>query len=427
MDRTGIEDRAARRNLWLLMQMRWIAICGQIAAIGFVDEIMDVPLPLREMATVSAFLVVVNLFSVLRLRVARAISHTLVAVEVLLDVTALTVLLYLSGGATNPFVSLFILQVIVAAVLLPILWVMPVFVAAVAAHWWLLGNGLPLQIPHNHAGGPDFFNTHLQGMFLSFFLAASLLVYFMIRMRDSLEQRGAELAAVQHQMIEEDHLVRIGLLSSGTAHELGTPLTTLAVTLDDWAAFSLPEGEDGRRDVARMLAEVARCREILSRMLLASGQERLDAARAVLVADLLRGLADNWAVGRGCGAVPIQGDAQGASIMADPMFDQAIATLLDNAEAAAPSTVSMNVVLDDVGLRISVADRGPGFPPDILARPGAAFQSTHPEPGRGLGLYLVRNVMRRMNGRLILGNTENGACVTLYLPILPIPARLTQS
>lgn len=97
------------------------------------------------------------------------------------------------------------------------------------------GHGLPPHLPHDRGSGPDFCNTHLLGMFLSFFLSERLLVYVVVRIRASLTQRDAELAALQHQLIEEDQLVRLGLLSSGRAHELGTPLTTLAVTLAEAA------------------------------------------------------------------------------------------------------------------------------------------------------------------------------------------------
>lgn len=97
------------------------------------------------------------------------------------------------------------------------------------------GHGLPPHLPHDRGSGPDFCNTHLLGMFLSFFLSERLLVYVTVRIRASLVQRDAELAALQHQLIEEDQLVRLGLLSSGRAYELGTPLTTLAVTLAEVA------------------------------------------------------------------------------------------------------------------------------------------------------------------------------------------------
>lgn len=98
-----------------------------------------------------------------------------------------------------------------------------------------LGHGLPPHLPHDHGSGPDLCNTRLLGMFLSFFLSERLLVYVMVRIRASLTQRDAELAALQHQLIEEDQLVRLGLLFSGRALDLGTPLTTLAVTLAEVA------------------------------------------------------------------------------------------------------------------------------------------------------------------------------------------------
>lgn len=414
---TNIAQDAARRNLAQLNRMRWIAVAGQLLAIWGTVVLLDVSsLPWRLMLPVVGFLIFLNLFSGWRQRRGFPITDLTVTIELLMDVACLTILLYLSGGASNPFVSLFILQVILGIVLLPRGHAAAVLLATIAAHFWLTGNGVPLPLPHRwHGAGPSFLDLHLQGMFLSFLLAASLLTWFVTRITANLRERDAQIQALRQQMLEEDHLVRLGLLSSGAAHELGTPLTTLAVTLDDWAAYGPPEGPALTDKIAVMQRELSRCRQIVSEMLLSSGQERLEEAQAMRARAFLEA-----ALGGLDLPARIRFDARcDPLIMADPMLEQAVRQLVDNAVEAGSRAI--RITLSPAGpehLSLIIADDGPGFPPEILADPGQPYQSDKEGPGRGLGLFLAGNVMRRLNGEMHLANLDQGAQVTLLLPVL---------
>lgn len=413
----NIAQDAARRNLAQLNRMRWIAVAGQLLAIWGTVAILGVTsLPWRLMLPVVGFLIFLNLFSGWRLRRGFPITDLTVTIELLMDVACLTLLLFLSGGASNPFVSLFILQVILGIVLLPQTHAAAVLLATIAAHFWLTGNGVPLPLPHRwHGAGPSFLDLHLQGMFLSFLLAASLLTWFVTRITANLRERDAQIQALRQQMLEEDHLVRLGLLSSGAAHELGTPLTTLAVTLDDWAAYGPPEGPALTDKIAVMQRELSRCRQIVSEMLLSSGQERLEEAQAMRARAFLEA-----ALGGLDLPARIRFDARcDPLIMADPMLEQAVRQLVDNAVEAGSRAI--RITLSPAGpahLSLIIADDGPGFPPEILADPGQPYQSDKEGPGRGLGLFLAGNVMRRLNGEMHLANLDQGAQVTLLLPVL---------
>ena len=421
-----ISAQAARRNLAVLVRLRWIAIVGQIAAILVSHLALGVTLPMAEMAPVIGFLLALNLFSSWRLRVGRPVSDLTVMTELLLDVIALTMLLYLSGGASNPFVSLFILQVILAIVLLPARNALVILAATLAAHYWLLGNGLPLILPGSqHAGhaavhdGPDFFDLHLQGMFLSFALAACLLAWFVIRIRENLRDRDRQIAALQRQMLEEDHLVRLGLLSTGAAHELGTPLTTLAVTLDDWRSLSVPEGIERDKQLDRMLTELGRCRRIVSDMLLSSGQERLEEIRPIGLAAFLTEVFANWQCEGGDLQVN-QAPLPAITLLDDPVLEQVLRQVLDNAQEAGARRVVVSAKTDTRDwLVLSLTDDGPGFPPEVLQRPGQPDHEAQSANRRGLGLFLVVNAMRRLQGTLAIDNPDGGgAAVTLAFPRL---------
>lgn len=419
-----ISAAAARRNLALLVRLRWLAIAGQIGAITVTYYALGVDLPRREMAPVVAFLVLLNLFSSWRLRTRRPVSDLTVTAELLLDVAALTMLLFLSGGASNPFVTLFILQVILGIVLLPAGNALIVLAATIAAHYWLLGNGLALVLPSSghsghggHAAGPSFFDLHLQGMFLSFALAACLLAWFVLRIMQNLRERDRQIEALRRQMLEEDHLVRLGLLASGAAHELGTPMTTLAVTLDDWSVLGPPRGEAGKAELARMLEELSRCRRIVSDMLLSSGQERLDEVHPEDAGAFVEALVLQWTKEGGTLAASVKDECGGATIAADPMLAQALRQILDNAQEAGAATIRVSVTAERDHVTMELTDDGPGFPPELLAARERGSPAVSSVTGRGLGLLLVATALRRLSGGLRLSNSDrSGASVTLTLP-----------
>ncbi len=134
---SSIQETADKRNLLLLIVLRWLAVGGQIAAILIAQFWLGIKLPLLPMAGVVLFLVVLNLGSLYRCRSSAVITNTELFLELLLDVGALTLQLYLSGGATNPFVSLFLLQIILGAVLLEPLWIWTLIAATTGCFLFL--------------------------------------------------------------------------------------------------------------------------------------------------------------------------------------------------------------------------------------------------------------------------------------------------
>jgi two-component system sensor histidine kinase RegB len=193
---------------------------------------LKVPLPLMPMMVVVGLLVVINVASLAVLKRRAAIAKLELFAALMLDVAALTAQLYLSGGATNPFISLFLLQVVLGSVLLnrALSWV--VVAATSLCFAVLLAFYVPLPLPLSALGGRP--SLHTYGLWLAFVMVAVLLVLFVTRISENLRARDAYLADMRRQAVEADHIVRIGLLASGAAHELGTPLSSLSVILNDW-------------------------------------------------------------------------------------------------------------------------------------------------------------------------------------------------
>ncbi|GLK72936.1 HAMP domain-containing histidine kinase [Ancylobacter dichloromethanicus] len=411
-------DTSDRKNLLLLIQLRWIAAIGQLVTIWFVDVVLAIALPLAQMLAVIAFLVALNLVSLLRYRHRERVSNTELFLELLLDVGALTAQLYLSGGAQNPFISLFLLQVILGAILLEAwsVWTLVAitsacFVGLTAFHRDILG-------PHGPMGG--FWNLHIQGMFICFVLSACLLVAFITRINANLRARDARLAELRQQSAEEEHIVRMGLLASGAAHELGTPLSTLSVILNDWEKMPVLARDDELvQDMAEMQTQLARCKAIVTGILLSSGEARGEGTIRTGVRALLDEAVADWRAIRAPAALDYENAFEpDQAVISDLAVKQVIFNVLDNALEASPAWVGLAVRRQGDTLCVEVSDQGPGFPAHIAAEPGKPYRSTKARTGAGLGLFLVVNVLRRLGGAVEVQNRPGGgACVRLRLPL----------
>ena len=424
MTAISIQETTNKKNLSLLITLRWLAVGGRIVTIAIVHAWFGIVLPLFEMGCVILFLVGLNLVSLFRSRGQAAVTNSELFVELLFDVAALTAQLYLSGGATNPFISLFLLQVIIGAVLLQQFasWIL-VAITSGCFIWLMTFHreiGLSMHAHGHDEGQSSFFDLHIQGMFICYLLAAVLLVLFVTRINRNLRDRDARLADLRQQSAEEDHIVRMGLLASGAAHELGTPLATLSVILNDWERTpALQANADVGGEIGEMQIALARCKEIVSRILLAAGEARGEgAARTTLIA-FLDDVVEAWRETRMPARLDyLNGIEADAAIASDTVIRQVLFNVFDNALEASPEWVGISASRRDGLLIVSVRDNGSGFPPDMLARFGKPYQSTKNRPGSGLGLFLVVNVLRKLGGVIAPENNgTGGATVELRLPI----------
>lgn len=400
------------------MQLRWLAVTGQIATICLVHYGMGIELPIASMAAVVAFLAVLNAISLLRHRTQGDVTSMELFLELLLDVAALTIQLYLSGGAGNPFVSLYLLQVILGAVLLEA-WATWTLVAIASACFLLLTVfHRELALPHRHDG--QAFGLHVQGMFVSFALAAVLIVFFVARISANLRARDARLAELRRRSAEEELIVRMGLLASGAAHELGTPLSTIAVILNDWQRMPRLHGDaEIAGDIEEMQAQLGRCKEIVSKVLVSSGEARGEGAAATTVARFFDALVNEWRRTQS----PIELDYHNRfepdqAIVSDVALKQGLVNVLDNAIEVSPDWVGVDVWRESETLIVAVSDGGPGFADAALESFGRPYQSTKGEPGGGLGLFLLVNVVRKLGGSVVPGRAAaGGARIEVRLPL----------
>ena len=417
----NVEFAAGHKNMLQLIELRWIAVIGQITTIAAAMLIFRIELPLVHMLQVLACLIAFNVASHLRWHERRPVSNGEMFMALLVDVAGLTVLLYLSGGITNPFAFLYLLQVILSAVLLEVLWTWIIVLVTLGCMAVLAMYAQPLALPFDHARG--IFSLYIQGLLVCFGLVAALLVMFMSRISDTLRQKAAQLALLRQHAVEEEHIVRMGLLASGAAHELGTPLATVSVILGDWKR--MPQFRNDPvllEEITEMQTQLQRCKSIVSGILLSAGEARGESAVRTTIRSFLDGLAAAWQGSRPVRSFQYNNRiAADLPVASDSALKQTIDNLLDNALDASPDWVGLDAAIVDGVLTIVVSDRGPGFAPAMLGQIGKPYQSTKPEPGHGLGLFLAVNVVRKLGGAVTAVNRdEGGAQVTLTLPLSSI-------
>ena len=410
-------DAAGRKNMVLLVQLRWIAIAGQVATILIVHFGMGIRLPVLPMLVVPCIAIGMNIGSLMIVRGRTDISHAELFLALLFDVIALTTQLYLSGGATNPFISLYLVQVALGAMLLHHWSAWGIVIVSAICAGALAFAYRPLDLSELLEG--RLFDLHIVGTWICFVMIAVLLVLFMTRINRNLQDRETYMAQLRQHAAEEEHIVRMGLLASGAAHELGTPLAQLAVVLGDWR--HMPEVTRHPalvEEVVEMQAAVSRCKGILSGILLSAGEARGEAPAVTDVRGFIDGIAQDW---RGANPdMPLRcdfGPHDYPRIIADPVIRQAVTNLLDNAREAGATYINLMVSRDREWLHIAVRDNGRGFSPDMLVDFGKPYRSSKDRQGSGLGLFLVVNVVRKLGGRVDASNgADGGAMIQLRLP-----------
>ncbi|WP_297801813.1 ATP-binding protein [uncultured Brevundimonas sp.] len=408
---------AGRRNMLLLIQLRWFAVIGQALTIAIVHWGFGLSLPLGWLLLAPAALVVLNLVSYPVVSRRAAITDGEIFTALCIDAAALTWLLYFSGGASNPFSALFVMQIVLAAVLLRrrYVWIFVLGTSGILAALTLFHKPLPLP-----EGADERLGLLVQGSLINFMLIAVLLAAFVSRTIRNVRARDAWMADSRQQAAEQEHIVRMGLLASGAAHELGTPLASISVLLGDWRHIdAIRSDPELVADVEQMQSEVDRCKVIVTNILMAAGAARGQSPKVMRLSTFLNDVASEWRE-RGVGTMTV--DVLGPNprdphIIADEAFRQVLSALIDNAAEADARALTLNAVADGEQIILTFTDDGPGFPEEILSRLGQPYQSTKGRAGAGLGLFLLVNTMRTLGGEVVAENRrEGGASIQLRLP-----------
>lgn len=403
-------------NLRRLINLRWLMLVLMATLILVAPGLLDIRLPQAVLLAIIALALTLNFVSQLQLRQREAATPNEVCSQLIIDMLTLTAVLFFSGGATNPLISLLLPPVAIAALALPARQVVLVGTTAVSLYALLMVFYLPLPI----ADVSRATQLHLVGMWLTFAVSAGLIGWIILRMSQLIRQRDEALALAREQALRDERVTAMGTLAAGAAHELGTPLATMTLLAGELADDErLPD--DAREDLELLRQQIMLCKQIITRLSRRAGAERLENIPLQAVDRWMDGLRQQWQATRpGSGSrLIISSDGDPPDILADPRLEQAVLNLLNNAANACPHPLEIRLVWSSQEIEIEIRDQGPGFPDSLLDNFGRIKLPEH-AGGFGIGLVLTRAAIEQLGGRLSLSNREQGgALARISLPRKP--------
>jgi two-component system sensor histidine kinase RegB len=421
-DRTGPLSRQGagapeeRLRLRTLVALRWSAMGGQMLALLVVRFLLGFDFPLLGCLGIIALSALFNLALVLALPPQRVLRQWEAALQLGFDVLQLAGLLFLTGGVGNPFAVLLIVPVILAASSLKGRDTLVLAGLAVAMVLILAAVSLPLPW---RAGAPLVLPGLYRGIAAGA-LAIAVVVTATYARRAAAESARMELAlhAAEAVLAREQRMSALGGLAAAAAHELGTPLATIAIVAKEMSRESPPGPM--REDAELVSSQAQRCRDILRR--LAEAPDTEDAVHArVSLPQLLEEIAgpeadDGVRVEWSVVGPP---DTEPPELLRQPEVGHALTSFVENALDFAQTEVRLVGRYDYDSIAIEVRDDGPGFAPEIFAKLGEPYITSRPAGenspsghlGMGLGFFIAKTLLERTGAQVDFHNARNGGAV----------------
>ncbi len=409
-----------RRNVRLdtLVRLRWLAVIGQTAAVLIVYYVLDFTLPLAACLAVIAASAGLNLALRLRFRLVQRLEPDRAAWLLAFDIAQLAALLFLTGGVENPFAFLFLGPVLISATALPprMTLMLGAFAAICATALVFFHMSLPWVSDEPLVLPP----IYLLGVWFSLLLALAVIGAYAWQIAEEARLLADALAATELVLAREQHLSQLDGLAAAAAHELGTPLSTIAVVvreLERAIEADSPHAED-----VRLLREQAqRCREILAKLTqLSASSEPFDRSRLSALIEEVAAPHRNFGVAID---IVLPADRSGEPVGArNPAIIYGLGNLVENAVDFARARVEVAAHWSAAEVALTIADDGPGFAPEIMDRIGEPYVTSRSRGvagegeigGLGLGFFIAKTLLERSGATLVFLNRaapEHGAMV----------------
>ncbi|MCG6859178.1 MAG: ActS/PrrB/RegB family redox-sensitive histidine kinase [Salaquimonas sp.] len=406
-------------RLETLIRIRWLAVIGQTVAVLLVAHFLRYDFYLSLCLALIAASAWLNVF--LRLRYRASFRLTEVAAVALLgyDILQLAMLLFLTGGLQNPFSMLLIVPVIVSATTQSIRQILPLAILAVGAASALVFFHLPL--PWEDGASLQLPLAYVSGMWVAIFSMMVFTAVYTYRVADEARQLSAALAATELVLQREQHLSTLDGLAAAAAHELGTPLATIALVSKEMIR-ELPQGSPLSEDAQLLRGQAERCRQILGKLtsLSEAGDDLIGRVPLSSVMEEVAAPHRDFGIELVVTPGSIAGEPK---CMRNPAILYGLGNLVENAIDFAASRVEFTGNWDDQAITITIADDGPGFPPDLIERIGEPYVTTRRRDtrqtggGLGLGLFIAKTLLERAGASIEFANAETGgAIVTVRWP-----------
>lgn len=403
----SVERRARLRTLILI---RWIAIIGQAFTIALVHFSLGFPLPLLPLSGAIALSALINVILSLRFATTTRLTERNAALLLAYDALQLSFLLTLTGGVQNPFAILLIVPIALSATIFSLRMTIALCILVISSA--SLMALLPTALPWNPVGFrlPELY---IFAAWCALALGAVLITSFAWRFAHEARRMSEGLAATQMALAREQQRSALGRQAAAAAHELGSPLATIAVTARE-LANSTPADSPLNQDIAELVSESHRCREILKSISQERNTDDLTPFTRIPLSNLLEALAAPLQRADVTLDVAIEGDPTLEPAMTPtPEIQQALTNLIENAVRFAELEVRIVVALSSDLVVVRIEDDGPGFPTDVLAQLGEPYVSGRQGAGIGLGVFIAQTLLARTGAALQFANHGSGALVAV--------------
>ncbi len=417
MKTSSSPSSAVHHNLQRLNAIRGIAIGVQFLLLYYFQAIENIGLPGTTLVIILLLYSAVLAISSWRSHWQQPITETEFFGHLLVDIAFFTALLYFSGGAGNPFVFYYLVPVSIAATTLRWSFTWSITLLSLAGYTWLMAFSYPipaLSPSGGHHESPDDINLHVIGMWANFLISAVLITWFVVKMAIELRQQEELIAQQRENQLRDDQVLAVATLAAGTAHQLGTPLNTMQILVDEMTSQQQPP--DTQADLETLRNQVRECRSTLQQ-LVATAEFNCDKhTQAQDLRDYFDALFVNWQVVRPAVQANIHVDtnAPDVPVCFPPTVAQSLQNLLNNA-ADVSQKIDIKLTWNPLQVELTIRDYGPGIPDDLsdnlAQQSGKPVASTKPG-GLGLGLFLTRTAFNRIGGTVSIVNAPEGGAIT---------------
>ena len=389
-----------------LIKIRWIAIFGQLIAVFFVNYLIKIQIPLGEILTIILLSIVINIYSYYEERKNKSITNIKAFSFLLFDTLQLGFLLFLTGGIINPFSILILAPVITSASYLPA--VMTVILSTISIIIIVILNFyfIPLDL------GKDFYlpDIYSFGLVTSLIITVIFIAIYAYLFASSSRKISNALSVSKLQILNQKKITEVGSLSAATAHELGTPLNTIFLILNDLLKEKkLIEDKNIVNDIVLLKSQAERCKEILKKLSKNPLKIKDRFLEKVKITDLIKINFDKFNKNKKLIINKNIKDYEPEIIFRDEIM-YALGNIIQNAIFYSKNIINADLDYSKTNVKITISDDGKGFSKDVIDKLGEPYVSKNNQ-GMGLGIFISKNLIENMGGSLNLYNSKDDHAV----------------
>ncbi len=410
------------RQLYFLryLTIMFISLMLLVAIYG-----LEISLPVIPLGIILVVMVVINLITRLVINSETKITEWTLLTHLVLEILFFSLILFFAGGATNPFTFYYLIPLAISATVIPGMRTWGLAVLTIFLYSLLLKFYVPLSyqthIHHQSMSSDNQFSQHVLGMWFGFLVSALLVTWFITYLSGELKRRDQAINEGRQRELYDQQMVTLGTLAAGTAHELGTPLASLAVVSGEITQGLNPEDHPDLFENQEILRnQIIRCKEILSVLSESAGESRADEGFLLPPDNFIDNMITHWKNSRPDAEFSLDSQhSDQLNLLYDKTIIQAGINLLNNAADATSDPITIKTWTHQNELLIEITDNGLGMSDEQIIMAGETSFSDKPH-GMGIGLFLAISTLRRSGGGVSFERLEpRGTRTTIHLPLIP--------